>query len=192
MIYRFMMMFFSMYERQTHYGRAVYERQTGGVCPGIEHAVLTLAQACGVDDGQIVKRIKAAGKLAFVHADLIEGLSNRGEIAVDFLAEATKADGIISTRPNLIHHAKELGLITVQRFFLLDSISFENVVRQSSHADVIDILPGAMPDVIRRLSQRVTQPLIASGLLTDKRDVCGALAAGAVAVSTTSEELWEA
>ena len=77
-------------------------------------------------------------------------------------------------------------------FFLLDSISFENVVRQSSHADVIDILPGAMPDVIRRLSQRVTQPLIASGLLTDKRDVCGALAAGAVAVSTTSEELWEA
>ena len=119
--------------------------------------------------------------------------SDRGtEIAVDFLAEATKADGIISTRPNLIHHAKELGLITVQRFFLLDSISFENVVRQSSHADVIDILPGAMPDVIRRLSQRVTQPLIASGLLTDKRDVCGALAAGAVAVSTTSEELWEA
>lgn len=68
---------------------------------------------------------------------------------MDFLAEATKADGIISTRPNLIHHAKELGLITVQRFFLLDSISFENVVRQSSHADVIDILPGAMPDVIR-------------------------------------------
>lgn len=95
-----------------------------------------------LDIGQIVKRIKAAGKLAFVHADLIEGLSNRGEIAVDFLAEATKADGIISTRPNLIHHAKELGLITVQRFFLLDSISFENVVRQSSHADVIDILPG--------------------------------------------------
>ena len=148
---------------------------------GLAHALRSECAAVFIlygtilDIGQIVKRIKAAGKLAFVHADLIEGLSNRGEIAVDFLAEATKADGIISTRPNLIH-----------------SISFENVVRQSSHADVIDILPGAMPDVIRRLSQRVTQPLIASGLLTDKRDVCGALAAGAVAVSTTSEELWEA
>ena len=158
---------------------------------GLAHALRSECAAVFIlygtilDIGQIVKRIKAAGKLAFVHADLIEGLSNRGEIAVDFLAEATKADGIISTRPNLIHHAKELGLITVQRFFLLDSLSFEN-------ADVIDILPGAMPDVIRRLSQRVTQPLIASGLLTDKRDVCGALAAGAVAVSTTSEELWEA
>ena len=122
---------------------------------GLAHALRSECAAVFIlygtilDIGQIVKRIKAAGKLAFVHADLIEGLSNRGEIAVDFLAEATKAD-------------------------------------------VIDILPGAMPDVIRRLSQRVTQPLIASGLLTDKRDVCGALAAGAVAVSTTSEELWEA
>lgn len=51
---------------------------------------------------------------------------------------------------------------------------------------------GALTAAYTRLSQRVTQPLIASGLLTDKRDVCGALAAGAVAVSTTSEELWEA
>ena len=84
-----------------------------------------------------------------------------------------------------------------ERRIISDDLSFHDdvsqyVVRQSSHADVIDILPGAMPDVIRCLSQRVTQPLIASGLLTDKRDVCGALAAGAVAVSTTSEELWEA
>ena len=102
---------------------------------GLAHALRSECAAVFIlygtilDIGQIVKRIRAAGKLAFVHADLIEGLSNRGEIAVDFLAEATKADGIISTRPNLIHHAKELGLITVQRFFLLDSISFENVVR---------------------------------------------------------------
>ena len=86
---------------------------------GLAHALRSECAAVFIlygtilDIGQIVKRIKAAGKLAFVHADLIEGLSNRGEIAVDFLAEATKADGIISTRPNLIHHAKELGLIEV-------------------------------------------------------------------------------
>ena len=151
--------------------------------------IILYGDICNIAD--IEDTVKSAGKIALVHLDLIGGL-NAKEIAVDFIKKYTRADGIISTRPNLIHHAKELGLITVQRFFLLDSISFENVVRQSSHADVIDILPGAMPDVIRRLSQRVTQPLIASGLLTDKRDVCGALAAGAVAVSTTSEELWEA
>lgn len=154
-------------------------------------AVVFILYGTILNIGEIVGKIKTAGKLAFVHTDLVEGLSNR-EITVDFLAEGTRADGVISTRPNLIHRAKELGLITVQRFFLLDSLAFENVVRQSSHADVVDILPGAMPGVIRRLSQRVAQPVIASGLLMDKHDVCSALSAGAIAVSTTCEVLWQA
>ena len=56
---------------------------------GLAHALRSECAAVFIlygtilDIGQIVKRIKAAGKLAFVHADLIEGLSNRGEIAVD-------------------------------------------------------------------------------------------------------------
>lgn len=139
----------------------------------------------------LVQRVKAAGKLAFIHIDLVEGLGNR-EPAVDFLAESTRVDGLISTRPNLIRRARGLGLITIQRFFLLDSLAFENVVRQSSNADIVDILPGAMPSIIQRLSGQVRQPLIASGLLMDKRDICGALAAGAIAVSTTCESLWDA
>lgn len=138
----------------------------------------------------LVKLAKDGGKLALVHVDLVEGLSSRDNIAVDFLAENTLADGIISTRPNLIRRAKEVGLISVQRFFLLDSIAYENVLRQSSNADVVDVLPGTMPRVLARLSSRLSQPLIASGLLADKQDVIAALGAGAVAVSTTSEPLW--
>ena len=56
----------------------------------------------------IVDKVKAAGKIAMVHIDLITGLSSK-EITVDFLKKYTKADGIISTKPNLIKHAKELG-----------------------------------------------------------------------------------
>lgn len=139
---------------------------------------------------ELVKTAKAGGKLALVHVDLVEGLSSRDNIAVDFLADNTLADGVISTRPNLIRRAKERGLISVQRFFLLDSIAYENVLRQSSNADVVDILPGTMPRVLARLSAQLRQPLIASGLLADKQDVISALGAGAVAVSTTSEALW--
>ena len=73
---------------------------------------------------------------------------------------------------------------------MLDSLSFANVLRQSSNADAVDVLPGAIPSVIGRLVQEVRQPLIASGLLMDKSDVVAALSAGAVAVSTTSERLW--
>lgn len=138
----------------------------------------------------LVKSAKDAGKIALVHVDLIEGLSGRDNIAVDFLAKNTQTDGIISTRPNLIRRAKELKLISVQRFFLLDSIAYENVLRQSSNADIVDILPGAMPRVLSRLSAQLHQPLIASGLLADKQDVISALGAGAIAVSTTSEPLW--
>lgn len=45
-----------------------------------------------------VERVKQAGKIVFVHADLIEGLTAR-DITADFIAQNTQADGIISTRP---------------------------------------------------------------------------------------------
>lgn len=140
--------------------------------------------------GTLVDRVKKAGKLAFVHADLIEGMSAK-DITADFIAQNTAADGIISIRPNIIRRAKSLGLMTIQRFFLFDSLSFENVLRQSSNADVVDLLPGTMPRVLERLSKQVHQPIIASGLLADKQDVMAALSAGAHAVSSTSKMLWE-
>lgn len=137
----------------------------------------------------LVRQVKEAGKLSFIHLDLVEGLSAK-DISAEFIASRTEADGIISTHPNLIRRAGELGLLTIQRFFMLDSLSFANVLRQSSNADVVDVLPGAIPSVIGRLVKEVRQPLIASGLLLDKSDVVAALSAGAVAVSTTSELLW--
>ena len=130
-----------------------------------------------------VERVKQAGKIVFVHADLIEGLTAR-DITADFIAQNTQADGIISTRPNIIRRAKALGLLTIQRFFLFDSLSFDTVLRQSSNADAVDLLPGTMPRVLERLKPQIRQPIIASGLLSDKQDVVAALSAGAQAVSS--------
>ena len=47
----------------------------------------------------IVERLKAKDKTVIVHADLITGLSSK-EVAVDYIATNTKADGIISTQAN--------------------------------------------------------------------------------------------
>lgn len=138
----------------------------------------------------LVQKAKDSGRMVFVHMDLVEGLTGK-DISVDFIKQNTVADGIISTRFNLIKRARELGLITIQRFFLLDSLAFENVLRQSSYADAVDILPGTMPRVIERLSQKIRQPIIASGLIVDKQDIMSALSAGALAVSTTSSNLWD-
>lgn len=138
----------------------------------------------------LVAQAKQAGKCPVVHIDLIEGLSIRRDIAVDFICDATAAEGVISTRPGLIRRAKERGLITVQRFFLLDSLAFNNILRQPSDADAIDILPGTMPKIISRLAREVHRPIIASGLISDKEDIISALSAGASAVSTTDASLW--
>lgn len=141
----------------------------------------------------IVDQIKENGKLAMVHLDLIAGLGSK-EISVDFICSATRADGIISTKPALIRRANELKLHTVMRFFVIDSMAVENIHRQCEQArpDCIEILPGVMPKIVRRIVQSVRQPVIAGGLITDKEDVMSALDAGAVSISTTKRELWYA
>jgi glycerol uptake operon antiterminator len=138
----------------------------------------------------IVAKLKDTGKTVFVHLDLIDGLSSR-DVAVDFLAENTRTDGILSTKAGLIKHAKSRGLLTVQRFFVLDSLALLNIEKQFplDHADVVEILPGLMPKIIGKLVNLSHVPIIAGGLISDDEDVRNALNAGAVSVSTTNSAL---
>ncbi len=139
----------------------------------------------------IVLRLKGAGKTVFVHIDLLDGLSTR-EAAVEYLIQNVAADGIISTKPGLIHFAHSRGLLTVQRYFVLDSLALENIRRtdQSSSADLAEILPGLMPKIISKLNAEIQKPIIAGGLISDKEDILTALNAGAVAISSTNQNVW--
>ena len=141
--------------------------------------------------GDIVSRLKKAGKTVMVHLDLITGLSSR-EIAVTYLKSVTHADGIISTKPAVIRQAKEEGLFAIMRFFVIDSIAFDSIERQteSVHPDMIEVLPGVMPKITRRICQNSRVPVIAGGLISDKEDIMAALSAGAVSISTTNQAVW--
>ncbi|MDR2068878.1 MAG: glycerol-3-phosphate responsive antiterminator [Spirochaetaceae bacterium] len=138
----------------------------------------------------IVSKIKDAGKIALVHIDLIDGLTSR-DIVVDFIAENTRADGILSTKTNLLKRAKSRGLLAVQRFFVLDSMSLINIEKQFplDYADAVEILPGVIPKIIRRIVKIINKPVIAGGLVSDTEDVQHALEAGAVSVSSSNMEL---
>ncbi len=141
---------------------------------------------------EIVQQIKDSGKVAMVHIDLISGLSSK-EIVVDFIRKNTEADGIISTKAALIKRGKELKMFTVLRYFLLDSMAYENI-RQQQHAvkpDYIEVLPGVMPKVIGKVCKMSKTPIIAGGLISDKESVMAALSAGAIAVSSTNHEVWK-
>ncbi|WP_313070674.1 glycerol-3-phosphate responsive antiterminator [Lacrimispora sp.] len=141
--------------------------------------------------GEIVRQIKEHGKYAIVHADLAQGLSSR-DIAVDFLKQNTFADGIISTKPLLVKRAVELGLIGVQRTFIIDSLAKSTMKKQidTFHPDVVEVMPGVMPKVLKEIRAYTNIPIIAGGLISDKKDIIAAFSAGADAISTTKEELW--
>lgn len=141
--------------------------------------------------GGIVSEIKQAGKTALVHVDLINGLSAK-EVSIDFIRNRIDADGIISTKQNLIKRAKELDMFTVMRFFVLDSMALISLAKQcqSVRPDCIEILPGLMPKIIQKISKEEHSPVIAGGLISDKEDILAALNAGAVAVSATKPEVW--
>lgn len=145
---------------------------------------------CNIAD--IVAQIKAAGKMAVVHIDLITGFSTK-DICVDFIKQYTQADGIISTKPFLIKRANELGLFTVQRFFMIDAITYSNIKKhvRENNPDIVEVMPAGLTKMIRYVLEEVDKPLVASGLVLDKEDVMGALKAGAVAISTTNREVWK-
>ncbi len=139
----------------------------------------------------IVKYLKEYNKTVFVHIDLIEGLSTK-EVAVEFIADNTGADGIISTKQALIKCAAARGLLTVQRFFLIDSLAFSNLVKQikNSPLDVVEVLPACSTKVISKIVKLTELPVIASGLIQDKEDIMAALNVGAIAVSGTNFDLF--
>ena len=83
-------------------------------------------------------------------------------------------------------------MFAIMRFFVIDSMALENIRSPQSgvRPDVIEVLPGLMPDIIRKICQTSRTPVIAGGLITDKKSVMAALSAGAVCVSSTNQDVW--
>ena len=140
---------------------------------------------------ELSKKIKDSGKAAILHADLVKGLSS-DEKAVDYIKQSTSFDGIISTKPAFIRHAKKHGMLAIQRFFLLDSSALANVNRQLKYteADLVEVLPNVSPKIIKEIVAHSKKPVIVGGLIRDKEDIMGALGAGSLAVSTTESSIW--
>lgn len=140
---------------------------------------------------ELSEKIKQAGKIGFLHADLVKGLSS-DETAIDFVKKFASFDGIISTKPAIVRYAKRHQFLVIQRYFLLDSSALENVEKQINHteADLVEVLPNVSPKIIKGIAKISKKPLIVGGLISDKEDIMGALGAGSLAISTTNSETW--
>lgn len=132
-------------------------------------------------------------KILMVNIDLVNGISYDKE-GIRYLAENNLCDGIISTKGYLIKAAARNDLMTIQRVFLLDSASLVSAEKSlnSQNVDAVEILPGiAAPYFIERQNNsRYDYPVIAGGLIENKKEVENLKENGVLAVSTSKQELW--
>ncbi|MBQ7295017.1 MAG: glycerol-3-phosphate responsive antiterminator [Clostridia bacterium] len=140
----------------------------------------------------VVKKAKEKGKMIFIHIDLLDGFS-KDAVALKYISEEIKPDGIISTKNSQLKTAKSLGLLTVQRIFIIDSLSIDTAVKASQmiEPDAIEIMPGIMPRITKQLSKALDVPVIVGGLVSEKIEVENAVRSGALGVSSSSKEIWE-
>ncbi|MCP8617635.1 glycerol-3-phosphate responsive antiterminator [Salirhabdus salicampi] len=139
----------------------------------------------------LVKYAKKSNKKVLIHTDLVQGLK-ADEHGLEYLIRKIKPEGVISTRGNIITAAKKHNIIAVQRLFLLDSHALEQNLKiiNKVRPDYIEVLPGLMPGLIQEIYEKTNLPIITGGLIRSEVDVQCALDAGAVAVTTSTTDLW--
>lgn len=167
------------------------------------HSVAAAAKSCAqvvfilggdvMDLPKHIQQLTQADKRVFIHIDLVEGIG-KDAAGVRFFSRYLQPYGLISTRASLLKVASDEGLKTVHRLFLLDSSSLKTGMRliQESQSDLVEAMPGLAVGAIRELASKCPKPVIAGGMISTKQDVIAALAAGAMAVSTSTPEIWEA
>ena len=138
----------------------------------------------------VLQRFHDAGKKVFIHMDFADGVGK--DTYGCLYLKNLGVDGIISTRTGIIKCAKDNGIVTVQRVFIVDSHSISTAVDtvEKTAPDMIELMPGIATKAISFFRQRVKMPIIAGGLIQTMEEVSEAQLAGADAISTGSVSLW--
>jgi glycerol uptake operon antiterminator len=140
-----------------------------------------------------VRLTRECKKGAFIHLDLIRGLSSTDKESVEFISEYVGADGIVTSKSHLIKEAKRVGLYGILHLFVIDSLALQNGLHlaQTIHPDGIELMPGVITKIIHTFSEMLTDiPIVASGLIHTKEETIEGLQAGATSLSVSDTSLW--
>lgn len=141
--------------------------------------------------GEICKKLKASNKIVFVHMDMIDGLKG-DQSGIKFIKQYAEPYGILTTRTSNIKYAKQMGLYSILRVFIVDSLSLKTGIKNIKEVEpnAVEVMPGIASKIINNIQSKVKVSIIAGGLITKKKDIMDSLGAGAIAISTTSKSLW--
>lgn len=141
----------------------------------------------------MTEKVLSKGKIPFIHLDMVTGFAPN-PVVIDYIVKNFNREcGVITTKVNIVKKALESNVKVVQRFFLVDSMSIESTIEslKKVRPDAIEIMPGIMPKVIKRISEETRIPIIAGGLIDTKEEVMSVLKNGGLSVSTTNAEIWK-
>jgi glycerol uptake operon antiterminator len=140
---------------------------------------------------EISNKVHKNNKLLLIYIDKIDGFS-KDTWGLEYIVKNIPLDGIITSRDNLVKLSKDMGVFTIRRMFIPDSESLEYVLEsmKKNRPHCLEILPGIMPAVIKKIVDESKIPLIAGGLISSFDDVESSLKAGAIAISTSNKRVW--
>ncbi|KYD22925.1 hypothetical protein B4135_1047 [Caldibacillus debilis] len=140
----------------------------------------------------ISKMAERHGKKMIFHVDLIHGLKN-DDYGTEYICQEFNPFGLISTKANVILKAKQRGVLSIQRMFLIDSHALGQSYRliEKTRPDYIEVLPGTMPWMIKEVKEKTNIKILAGGLIRTPEEVKRAIESGADAVTTSKRELWD-
>lgn len=140
---------------------------------------------------QAVHLLRAHGKSVFVHFDMVEGVASNAA-GLEHLVSLFPFDGVITTRGGIIQRGKRLGLVTIQRVFMIDSRSISTAVSavDKYRPDAIEIMPGLMPKAVHAIHDRIHPMIITGGMVSTHEEVEMMLDTPAAAVSASETSVW--
>lgn len=140
---------------------------------------------------EISNKVASFNKSLYIYIDLIDGFS-KDTWGLEYIIKNIQLDGIITSKQNLVKLSKDMGVFTIYRMFIPDSNALNQGMRfiKENHPHGVEILPAPMPKVINKIHNEIKIPLVASGLIMDIEDVNTILNSGALAISTTNENIW--
>jgi len=158
-------------------------------CPG-KIVYLLLGSPENIEE--MARTVLQTGKVPIVNIDLTTGLA-RDHAAIAYLAHRG-VEGIISTHPEPLRAARDLGLFAIKRTFLLDSAALDSALRSLDQftPDALEVLPAmAAPHILPKLHQSCPRlPIIAGGLIKTLREVEDLIGTGIHSVSVSDSRLW--
>lgn len=138
-----------------------------------------------------IQEAKEQGMVVFFHMDLVEGIGKDAS-GIHFAKETLGISGVQSTRVHILKLAKQEKLVTVHRLFVTDFQALQSGLKlvHTSNPDFVELTPGILHPIVKKVSKEIPYPVISSGLIAGKDEVEKLLEEGASNIVCSDQKLW--